>query len=783
VKTRDKAIQAYKQAASDYEKAEMPTHVAEAYWHTAQLTEEQGKYQETAEYYELASEAYKIAAKKIPQLEDFYTEYSLYMQAWSQIEHAKYSHSIEEYNQAKEYYKKSAEIHESTEHWSYLAPNYFAWANMEEAENLSRNEKIQQANQAFQEALQHFSNAEKSMKQKLEEITASDEKEMMRKLFESSDIKRKYCQTRMLMEEAKLLDRAGKYLQSLTKYREAAQTISEIVDKVDVEAEHKELEYLAILCRAWEKMADAEETSSAESYLDAAELFEEAKEYCFTKKASFWALGNCNFCKGLAAGLEYKASLDLANHSKAKGYIKNASTDYMQAGFKVASEYAKATLRLFDAYVFINQAEGEINQEKKVKHYQLAENLLQLAADSFVKAKQPEKTTLAQQMLENVREEKELAISFNEVLQAPTIASSTSAFSAPTSSSETSVGLENFEHANVQVNLVTQLSNVRIGESFCLSLEFVNAGREPALLMRVDDFVPSGFVVVKKPDIYRLEESCLNMKGKQLAPLKLVEVKLTLQASKKGQYQLNPSVYYLDELGQNKSLQLKTVEISVQEVIMEDRVSTGTHELDSLLLGGIPEEYAVVLSGPPCDERELLVKNFLKDGVEDGISFYVTTEATDLEDLLNNPNFFLFLCNPKPKTPVPDLPNVFKLQGKTDLTNLGIALIKAQRNIKQSVTNKRICVEILSDVLVKHRENTTREWISGLITNYGAKGFTMLAVMDPKEHPPDQATTVLNLFDGEISITQSDDPLDCKKSILIKKLRNQDYIKNPICLR
>ena len=126
---------------------------------------------------------------------------------------------------------------------------------------------------------------------------------------------------------------------------------------------------------------------------------------------------------------------------------------------------------------------------------------------------------------------------------------------------------------------------------------------------------------------------------------------------------------------------------------------------------------------------------------------------------------------------------MFKLQGKTDLTNLGIALVKAQRNINQSVTKKRICVEILSDVLVKHKENTTREWISSLMTDLGAKGFTMLSVMDPHEHPPDQSTTVLNLFDGEISITQSDDPLHCKRSILVKKLRNQDYIKTPICLR
>ncbi len=54
--------------------------------------------------------------------------------------------------------------------------------------------------------------------------------------------------------------------------------------------------------------------------------------------------------------------------------------------------------------------------------------------------------------------------------------------------------------------------------------------------------------------------------------------------------------------------------------------------------------------------------------------------------------------------------------------------------------------------------------------------------MDPEMHPSDQSKAVLNLFDGEISITQTDDPLESKKSIQVKKLRGQDYIKNLICL-
>jgi len=778
-----RAIETIDKAIVNYTKTEHFSNLAEAYWQKAKIQDQLKDQLSAAKNFHLASEAYIRASEVLSNLKNYYANHSIYMQAWSKIEEAKFSHSREDYQNARVNYEKVGKLHEGLDNWSYLSPNYFAWAKLEQAEESSRKEKPQEAISNFQEAIENFKNTEINLKTKINVNPAAEEMDLITGILKASGLRQRYCQARILMEEAKLLDRQGKFLDSSTKYGEASNKISAIVDKVETDIESKELEYLAILCRAWEKMAKAEEATSAESYLEAAELFEEAKDYCFTRKASLWALGNCNFCKGLAAGLQYKSSLDLSDHAKAKGYIKTASTDYLQAGFKQASEYAKATQRLFDAYLSMNQAEMEADQEKRAKHYQVAENLLQVAAGSFLKAKQPEKQAQVQEILANVKEEKALAASLSQVMQAPSIASSTLSFSAPSPTSESSVGLEKFEHANVQANLVTQVKEVNVGESFCLSVEFINAGREAALLMRVDDFVPSDFIVVKKPEIYRMEDTTLNMKGKQLAPLKFVEVKLTLQPSKKGEYQLNPKVIYLDEMGQNKSLQLKTVEISVEEFILQDRVSTGTQELDSLLFGGIPKEYAVVLTSSPCDEREMIVKNFLKEGVKDGISFYMTTEATDLEDLLNKPSFFLFLCNPKPKVDVPDLTNVFKFQGKTDLTNLGIALVKAQRSLNQSVTNKRICVEILSDVLVKHGTNTTREWISGLITNLGAKGFTMLAVMNPAMHPPDQATAVLDLFDGEISITQSDDPLDCKKSILVKKLRNQDYIKNPICLR
>ena len=776
------AIKIYDFAIITFNKIGLINRKAECSWQKAKIQDQMGEYIEASKSYKQSSEVYLKAVEKVPQLKNFYNKYSLYMKAWSQIEKAKYHHQREEYDQATNCYTQAALLHEKTEYWSYLAPNYHAWAKLNIGEKQSRNEKSNNAIQNFQQAINYFKNTITSIKTNLEKIEELEEKELCKNLVKASKLRTKYCKVRINIEKAKIFDKKSDYTESSRNYRKATEELDKLINRLEFEEEKRELSFIKMLCQAWEKMAQAEANKISGLFLEASDFFEEAKNLSSTEKTSLWALGSSSFCKGLAAGIEYQSSADLREHSKAKSLLKSAANSYLQAGFKTASEYAKATQRLLDAYAFMNQAENELDQEKRAKHYQMAENLLQIAAGSFLKAKQPEKQSQIQEILLNVREEKALAVSLSQVMQAPSIASSTLSFAAPTPTSEASVGLENFEHANVQANLVTTVKQVKVGESFCLSVEFVNAGREPALLMRVDDFVPSSFVVVKKPEIYRIEESCLNMKGKQLAPLKLVEVKLTLQPSKKGAYRLNPRVHYLDELGQNKSLPLKTLEIKVEEVILEDRVRTGTEELDSLLLGGIPREYSVVLSGPPCDERAFLIKNFLKAGDKGSISFYISTEAIGLDDLLKNPSFYLFLCNPKPKLKVPDLPNVYKLQGKADITNLGIALTKAIRNINSSVTNKRICVEILSDVLVSQGTKITREWISGLITDLGAKGFTLLAVMYPKMHPPDQSEAILALFDGEISLTQSDDPLDCKKSILVKKLRNQDYIKNPICL-
>ncbi len=345
-----------------------------------------------------------------------------------------------------------------------------------------------------------------------------------------------------------------------------------------------------------------------------------------------------------------------------------------------------------------------------------------------------------------------------------------------------------FEHTDLRAHLMVRRQAV-VGEEFEMRLDLVNVSRKPGLLIEVQGLAPIGFEVKALLGDITVENHSIKMKKRKIDPFRVETIKLKLKASKPGTYTLNPEVTYLGEMNQIQTCKANSIAITAQSAkprfeVLPGRISTGTEEIDTLLFGGIPEGYAVVLTAPPSDERDYLIRNFLEAGVkEEQTSFYVTTEAVGIESLLEKPGFYLFLCNPKPKIDVQDLPNVFKLRSKTDINNLNMALARESRGLQREGTLRRLCIEIVSDVLLRLGPEVARRWLSELIIDLGSKGFTILAVFDSSMHPVDQANAIINLFDGEINLTQTGVPPDCKKSVLIKKLRNQDYIKNPICLK
>jgi len=568
------------------------------YWEIAKAYDLLGEHMDSASNFEHASENYILAADKIPQLKDFYQDYASYMRAWSEFEKAKQCHAEKKYTQAKEFYEKVADTYKSTERWNYLAPNYLAWARLEEAEDSSRREQTEEAVDLFKEAANIFEEARQRIEIKLGEMQersrevldllqqASDlaeeaegsgeadrahaeaEEELFISLIQASNVRQDYCLGRIALEEAKLLDRQGDNIVSSRRFGSAAEIFQRIVEIS--EEESKEMQPLIYLCQAWQKMTQAEAEASPDLYLEASQLFEEARNHSQDDRSKRLALGHSHFCRALEAGARFEDTRNLTLHSEAIRSLGRAANHYVRVGFKGASEYVRATQRLFDAYVYMDNAIKETDPQEKARLYLMAEKLLESSIKSFLDAKYTEKSKEIERLLARVKEERNMATSLIVLLSASPIVSTTEAFMAPMPTTEAAIGLERFEKADVQANLIIGDDDVKVGEDVYLEIEMTNTGKGPAKLLRVKDIIPNGFAVSSLPENFRVEGCDLNMKEKALPPLKMEEVKLFLKPLEVGIFQLKPSILYLDESGSHKSHEPKSATITVSELGIRD---------------------------------------------------------------------------------------------------------------------------------------------------------------------------------------------------------------------
>jgi hypothetical protein len=235
------AIRASQAAITSASKLDTVSLMAESYWKIAKAQDIMGEHLKAAGNFELASESYLKAAQKAPQLKDFYQDYASYMQAWSEIETAKHHRAEKQHQQAKEHYEKAANLHESTERWNYLSPNYLAWARLEAAEDLSTREQTKEAKDLFWDAGRLFAEAKKSIRTRLEKIEARDEKEMAVELIEASDIREEYCIGRIALEEAKILARQGDNAASAREFGSATRKLEKAIKAMERESDRQEL--------------------------------------------------------------------------------------------------------------------------------------------------------------------------------------------------------------------------------------------------------------------------------------------------------------------------------------------------------------------------------------------------------------------------------------------------------------------------------------------------------------------------------------------------------------
>jgi KaiC/GvpD/RAD55 family RecA-like ATPase len=780
-----KANEVYGNAAEDFKKVDLPSRVAESYWKIARNLDLLGEHNQAAGNFEKGFAGYKAAAQKISQFSDFYLDYASYMKAWSEIETAKLEHNNERYTDAMNHYEKASNLLKKSKSWSYLSSNFYAWSLLEQAEDLSRKESCEESIVTFEKAIKFLRDSERILLAELGRIDKTDEQNLVKGLVQASKTRVEYSNGRISIEEAKILDRQGDHVASSQKYESGAEIFKKIL-QIDLGQTGKEVRPLVYLCQAWQKMTLAEARSSPIMYEEAADLFTLANEHATKESAGLLALGHSSFCKALEAGIEFEITRNTTMYEETAKHMNSAANYYLRAGFESASDYAKATQRLFDAYVYMDSAKREKDPAKEAKFYLMAEKVLQISAECFVKAGHIEKNEQVQRLLRKVKDDKELALSLSEVFHAPTITSSTASFSTIEPNEEKAVGLERFEHAEIQAKLIPHENEIKVGENVNFEIQIVNVGKEPVLMTKIANILPAGFQIVTKPDYCSVEGTALAVKGRKLEPLKTDEIRIALKSFIKGSVEISPRIICVDETGQQMTYNPEPVTFNFLEAALPGRVSTGCNSLDNLLLGGIPESYSIILTSPFCDEREELVKRFLQAGLTNGqTTFYLTTELGNVATLADEfqPSLYLFICNPRADIIVKDLPNVFKMKGTESLTDIDIALTKSFRTLKTPRSGpRRACIEVISDVLLQHHAVVTRKWLSGLLTDLRANGFTTLAVMNPHMHPQEEVQAVLGLFEGEIRITERETEKGPEKILRIRKLYNQRYVDTEFIL-
>ena len=181
-------------------------------------------------------------------------------------------------------------------------------------------------------------------------------------------------------------------------------------------------------------------------------------------------------------------------------------------------------------------------------------------------------------------------------------------------------------------------------------------------------------------------------------------------------------------------------------------------------------------------------KGEFEKGVKEGeTAFYISTEMSGMENLTEEfqSNFSIFICNPRADVMTKDFPNVVKLRrGVINLTDINIALANALRKLDESPNDlRRICITILSDVLLQHKAVTTKKWLTEIVAELKAKGFTTLAVMNPLMHPPQDVQAILGLFEGEINIDDRKTERGTQRFLKIKRLYNQKYLDTELPLK
>lgn len=124
---------------------------------------------------------------------------------------------------------------------------------------------------------------------------------------------------------------------------------------------------------------------------------------------------------------------------------------------------------------------------------------------------------------------------------------------------------QRFDHLNVYATLMAP-ANVLSDQVFEVRLDLVNVSRTNCQLIRIENLLPREFRLVSPCKNVSFEDDVAKLKKNRLEPFEVSTVKLKVQATKTGIFNLSPRVLYVSDLKENKSAAVNSTSITVSAV-------------------------------------------------------------------------------------------------------------------------------------------------------------------------------------------------------------------------
>jgi TolB-like protein/cytochrome c-type biogenesis protein CcmH/NrfG len=174
------------------------------------------------------------------------------------------------------------------------------------------------------------------------------------------------------------------------------------------------------------------------------------------------------------------------------------------------------------------------------------------------------------------------------------------------------------------------------------------------------------------------------------------------------------------------------------------KVSTGYGRLDEALHGGFLAGSIAVLNAPAGDEAPILLRNFLKT---EQPSLLICRNLSSAQVIVPDAadGVARLICSDKPVSPAR---GILPGKGIENLTDLNLQINETLASIQP----RRLALDILSDVLLRHKALQTRKWLNELLERLRGRGITTLAVLNPYMHTAEEAQALVDMFDASIEV-------------------------------